>query len=122
MAILYIISEKSSSIKNYFSDDLVDKLNNFKNYSPPWGLIGVDELKIIMNILGYENIFSKMIIPDDDNKNISNNKFISSGFLGFITNLIATQEKNITGLSLSIIIFVITIMISSIILFGISKI
>ena len=109
-------------MKNYFSDDLVDKLNNFKNYSPPWGLIGVDELKLVMNVLGYENIFSKIIVPDDDNKNISNNKFVSSGFLGFIVNLVAIQEKNISGLSLSIIIFIITIIISCTILFGISKV
>ena len=116
MSILYIASEKSSGIKNNFSSDLIDQLDNFKNYSPSWGLIGVDEFKLFLNVLGYENVFSKLIIPDDDTKNISQNKFISSGFLGFIVEKFAKGDSNNSGIMYSIILFVVTIVISMIIL------
>ena len=66
MSIIYILSEKSSSMKDSFSDDLVDQLENFKNYSPSWGLIGIDELKLLLNVLGYQNDFSKLIIPENN--------------------------------------------------------
>jgi hypothetical protein len=46
MSIVYIISENSSSLKDKFTDDLIDQLDNFKNYSPTWGLIFVDEFKL----------------------------------------------------------------------------
>jgi hypothetical protein len=123
MAVIYIISEKASSFKNGFSDDLVDQLNNFKNYSPSWGLLGIDFLKIIMNVFGYENIFSKTIIGvNNDSKNISDNKFVSSGLLGFVVNLISSGEMNKSGIIYSIVLLVITIIISCTILYGVFKI
>lgn len=123
MAILYILTEKNSSLKNSFSDDLVAQLDNFKNYSPTWGLIGVDELKLLLNILGFENTFSKSIISNNnDSKNLSDNKFVSSGVLGFVVDMIAKGESNMNGLLFSGILMVITIIISIIILFGIAKI
>jgi len=124
MSIIYIISEKSSSIKDSFSDDLVDQLENFKNYSPSWGLLGIDELKLLLNVLGYENDFSKLIISENNNgKNISENKFVSSGALGFIFQMAANKENtNKYGMFYSALIMVLTIVISSIILFGVAKI
>jgi hypothetical protein len=124
MSIIYILSEKSSSMKDSFSDDLVDQLENFKNYSPSWGLIGIDELKLLLNIFGYQNDFSKLIIPENnDGKNISENKFVSSGALGFIFQMIANKENtNMNGIIYSIVIMVLTILISIIILFGVSKV
>lgn len=123
MSILYIITEKNSSLKDKFSDDLTEQLNNFKNYSPPWGMIFVDEIKLILNILGYNNKFSKKIIGDDNSKNISQNKFTSSFMLGFLVNFIATKDKsNISGIIYSFIVIILAIIISVIILYGILKI
>jgi hypothetical protein len=124
MSIIYIISEKSSSIKDSFSDYLVDQLENFKNYSPSWGLLGIDELKLLLNVLGYENDFSKSIISENnDSKNISENKFVSSGLLGFIFQMVANKENtNMNGIIYSIVIMVLTILISAIVLFGVAKV
>jgi len=124
MSIIYIISEKSSSMKDSFSDYLVDQLENFKNYSPSWGLLGIDELKLLLNVLGYENDFSKSIISENnDSKNISENKFVSSGALGFIFQMVANKENtNMNGIIYSIVIMVLTIFISSIVLFGVAKV
>lgn len=124
MSIIYILSEKSSSMKDSFSDDLVDQLENFKNYSPSWGLIGIDELKLLLNVFGYENDFSKSIISENnDGKNISENKFVSSGALGFIFQMIANKENtNINGMIYSGVIMVLTILISIIILIGVAKV
>ena len=114
MSILYVMSEKNSSLKNKFSEDLIEKLDNFKNFSPTWGLLGIDELKLLLNILGYENIFSQMIIPEDNNgKNLSQNKYVSTGALGFLFSFIATKDtNNMSGIIYSIILVVITIVIS----------
>jgi hypothetical protein len=123
MSILYIISEKKQSLKDKFSDDLIEQLDNFKNFSPTWGLIGVDELKLMLNIFGYENIFSKMIIPDDDEgKNISQNRFVSTGFLSYIINFIAKKETNMKGIIYGLLLLVITVLVTIIILYGIVKI
>ena len=118
MSILYVISEKSSSLKDSFSEDLIEKLDNFKNYSPTWGLLGVDELKLLLNVLGYENIFSQMIVPEDNNgKNLSQNKYISTGALGFLFNFISTKDtNNMNGIIYSVILVILTITISMIIL------
>jgi hypothetical protein len=119
MSILYIFFHNKNT---NFSSDLLDQFENFKNYSAPWGLIGVDEFKLLLNILGYENIFSKEIIEDSNSSNISLNKYVSSGFLGFIVEKIVKKENNINGIILSIFSVVISIIISMIILYGIVKI
>jgi hypothetical protein len=115
MLLLYVATkDKSMSI---FSDDLVKQLENFKNFSPSWGLVGVDELKLLLNMMGYENLFSKAIIGDNNNSSsISNNKFISSGLLGLFV------EKNTNGIIFSVLIGIITFIISIIVLYGIVKI
>jgi hypothetical protein len=124
MSIVYVASEKSASFKSSFSDDLVEKLDNFKNYTPTWGLIGADELKLIFNIMGYENIFSKQIASNNQNsKDLSNNVFIASGsFLPSFLQFIVTGEKNISGLVYGSIVLLLTVILSFIILFGIAKI
>jgi hypothetical protein len=124
MSIIYILSEKSSSMKDSFSNDLVYQLENFKNYSPSWGLLGVDELKLLLNVLGYENDFSKIIISENnDSKNISENRFVSSGLLGFIFQMIANKENtNMNGIIYSVVIMILTIAVTGIILLGVAKI
>lgn len=124
MSIIYVVSQKNSSSKDGFSDDLINIINNFKNYSPSWGLIGIDELKLFLNIFGYSNDFSKAIISENNNsKNISDNKFVSSGALGFIFQMIANKENsNMNGIIYSVVSMVLTILISIIILYGVAKI
>ena len=116
MSLVYIISEKNDSFKDNFSSDLLEQLNNFKNYSPSWGLIGVDEFKLFLNIIGFENSFSKIIIPDNNTKNISQNKFLASGALGFLVEFIAGTGDNKNGIIYSIVIFAITMILSLILL------
>jgi hypothetical protein len=125
MGVLYVISEKKPDMKNSFSQELIDKLNNFKNFSPSWGLLIVDELKLLLQCMGYENIFSKSIIPENNNsKNITDNKFVASGtILWFLFQKITNKETNVTtGLIYGIILLAMSIIISMIILFGILKI
>jgi hypothetical protein len=118
MSILYIMYDNKNT---NFSSDLLNQFDNFKDYSAPWGLIGVDELKLILNMLGYENLLSKDIL-DDANSNISLNKYVSTGFLGFMVEKILNKDNNMKGIILSIVIIILTIAISMIILYGIVKI
>jgi hypothetical protein len=123
MSILYIISENATSLKDNFSDELIEQLDNFKNYSPTWGLIGVDELKLILNACGYDNKFSKFIIPsDEDGKNLSLNKFVSTGFLNYIITSFGNSGTNTNGIIYGILLLVVTIIITIIILYGVVKI
>ena len=56
-------------------------------------------------------------------KNISENKFVSSGALGFIFQMVANKENtNMNGIIYSIVIMGLTILISIIVLFGVAKI
>ncbi len=123
MSIIYIKSSKSESMKDSFSDDLIEQLDDFKNYSPPWGLIGVDELKIVLNSMGYENVFSKMIFPDEEHgTNISANKFFASGLLHPVIQKMVGEENNMRGIIFAGINLFLTIIIVIIIVFGIVKI
>jgi len=114
--ILYLSTKNSS--KANFSDDLIKELDNIKDYTPSWGLLGVQELKTFLQMFGYENLFSKSFIDENNSShNISDNKFVSSGFLPhFII------EKNSGGMVLSVIITILTVIFSMTILFGVLKI
>lgn len=121
MASLYIFTnlERFSSLKDNFSDELNYQLDNFTNYSPTWGLIGIDVLKTILNIMGYENIFSKEVTDNNnENKDISQNKYISSVLMRFFVS----ENRNKYGMIISAIIIIITIVVGCIILFGVAKI
>ena len=114
--ILYFTTK--DGLKSNFSDDLVKDLDNIKNYSPSWGLFGVQELKTFLEMFGYENLFSKSIISENNNShNLSNNKFMASGILPFFA-----IDKNSGGMTLSIVITILTIIFSSIILFAVNKV
>lgn len=113
MTILYSNFKDSNSI----SSNLHKKFDNFKNYSPSWGLIGIEELKLIMGLFGFDNVFSDSILDGSSNNvNISNNKFVSSGLLSFVA------EGNKKGIVLSILYFIISIIISVTVIFGIIKV
>ena len=122
MTAIFIMSEKNKNMRDGFSDDLVEQLENFKNYSAPWGLIGVDELKLILNMNGYENSFSKSILSNNNGGNISSNKIMSSGIFRFIAQKIGLDEGNSNAIAYSGIVLILTILISVIYLYGIVKI
>jgi hypothetical protein len=112
MFTLYMMNK--NNISSSYSEDLINKLENFKNYTPSWGLIGIDELKLLLNIFGYENIFSKSFMGNNDTGNLSDNKHIASGFLSLFVN-----NKQIF---LTIFSGFITLIVSVIILYGYIKI
>jgi hypothetical protein len=118
MGLIYMASLKNEWMKEMFSTDLVEQLENFKDYSPSWSLFGVDFIKSLLNIFGYENIFSKSIIANNDSrfKNISSNAFISGAFLNF---LFLGNKK---GITLMIVTFILAIIVTLIIIFGVSNI
>lgn len=115
MLILYVINNTTTNPR--YSDDLNKTLKFFENYSPPWGLFGIEELKILLGMFGYENLYSKSIISDNNNSyDISNNKFISSGLLYFFV------EKNNSGMVTGVIYLLLTLIITFIGLFGYIKV
>jgi len=114
MIILYFVSEKNNNLQNSFSSDFNEELDNIKNYSPSWGLFGIDLLKTIMNVCGFNNEFSKKIVSNNNvNKNMSQDKYFTS--LIFF-RLLLNNSSDKTGLIYSIIILVLSIIIGSIIL------
>ena len=119
---IYLFTEKYPSWKLTFSSDLLEKLDNFKNYTPTWGLLGADELKLLLNMMGYENIFSKQIASNQNSNNLSNNLFISTGSFSFLFNYLATGEKNISGIIYGVVVLLVTVILSIIILAGVVKI
>lgn len=115
MLIIYMLNKNKQN--PHYSDDLKKTLDNFQNYSSSWGFFGIEELKNIMAMAGFENLFSKSIIPENNNSNdISNNKFISSALLGFFV------LNNNSGIAVSILFISITLIISIVILFVFLKI
>jgi len=123
IAMIHIFTTKYPSWKLSFSPDLHEKLDNFQNYTPTWGLFGADELKLILNMMGYENIFSKQIISNNQNSNnLSNNLFISTGVFGYLLNYFASGEKNMIGIIYGAIVILLTIILSAFFLFGVFKI
>jgi hypothetical protein len=124
MSSLFIITQNSDKIKENFSEDLIKILDNFKNYSPSWGLIGIDEFKLWLGICGFNNEFSKYVIPDNYNSaNLSQNKFVSSGYFSFLVNFISDKDSNnMKGIVLSGVTAFLTIVISLIILSSVVKI
>ena len=116
MSLIYLASENFSHIKDSFSPDLYEQLKNFKNYTAPWGLPLIDELKLIMNMLGYTNKFSELVSPDSNNiKNISQNKYVASGLLGML--VLGKNDSNLNNIFIYVgTTFFITITVVSVIL------
>jgi len=69
---------------DYFSDDLKEQLEDFSNYSPSYNLVGMDIIKTLLNVLGYENIFSKSYVNNNKHNNLSGNKYVISGLFSYI--------------------------------------
>jgi hypothetical protein len=122
MIILYMMTEKNEDLKDNFSDNLLQELDDIKNYSPSWSLIGVDLLKTVMNMNGFDNKFSEEVVNNNNNKkNISGDKYFSSLlFLRLLLNDDTTGNKE--SIIFASIILVLTLIVGSIILYGVLKV
>jgi hypothetical protein len=117
--LLYKSKEKfRDSMTNNMSRELDD--DGMKSYTPSWGLIGISLLKTLMNLSGYENIYSKMIVENSNTqKNVSQNSYVSSLVL---MRLFTQDDKNKKAIGGYVGTLVLSVVISSIILFGIEKV
>ena len=126
MGLLYIISNKSDTFKDGLSSNLQEQLDNFKDYSPTWNLLGFDLLKACLNINGYENIFSENFTNNNNNsKNLSSNRYVIPSIFSYIFLKAGDGDLGNNGTNnfiIQSIIIIISIIISSITLFGIYKI
>lgn len=126
MGILYVISNKSDTFKDSLSSNLQEQLDNFKDYSPTWNLLGFDLLKACLNINGYENIFSEKFANNNNNsKNLSSNRYVIPSIFSYFFLKIGGDDTGSNGtnnLIIQLIISIISITISCIALFGIYKI
>lgn len=66
-----------------FSNDLRDQLDDFGSYIPSWNLIGIDIIKSLMNINGYENLFSKNYKNENKSNNLASNKYVIPGLFSY---------------------------------------
>ena len=126
MGVLYVVSDKVDSLKDTMSPNLVEQLDNFKQYTPSWNLLGIDLLKSLLNIMGYENIFSESYTNNNsnNNRNLSANKYVMSPitsylFLSSTDNLGSNANAR---LIVQVIICIISIIIGSSALWGVYKI
>ena len=125
MLLIFILYNKAELFKDSMTDGLREQLDNFREYNPTWNLIGMDVLKGVLNILGYENIFSKDFGNENNNSpNLSKNRYVTPGifsYFGFaMTN---NSNENDTGkLIIQGIILLVTIIISMTLLYGVYKI
>jgi hypothetical protein len=123
MLLLYFASNMPEfvRIKEGFSEDLTELLDKFENYNPSWSLIGVGLFKTLLSIMGFENIFSKDILGNDEtSKNISNNKFISAGMFRFFKDIF--DNPNYKGIALFVFMAILTVIVSVTILYGVVQI
>jgi len=122
MVILYMLTERNDELKDNFSDNLLEELDDIKNYSPSWSLIGVDLLKTVMNMNGFNNELSEKVANNNNNKkNIAGDKYFSSLlFLRLLLNDDITGNKG--SIIFAAIILVLTLIFGSIILYGVLKV
>ena len=124
MGILFMNYNKgknqNSNFIDQFSDSLKEQLDDFDNYSPSYNLVGIDVIKSLLNVMGYENIFSKNYINNNRSNNLSSNRYIIPGiFAGLFGSEQVNGSKKIVIQS---VIFILTIVISYILLNCVYKI
>ncbi len=109
-------------LREAFSEEFLESMgqNEMKNYSPSWGLIGISLLKSWMNTCGFDNKFSKEIVEESNTqKDLSQNKYTSSFILG---RMLIKDNRNGMDMKYTMTILILTIVISSIVLFGVEKV
>ena len=67
-----------------FTDDLKEQLDDFSNYSPSYNLLGFGIIKSIMNLYGYENIFSKKYTNANKFNNLAGNRYVIPGLFSYL--------------------------------------
>jgi hypothetical protein len=119
MIFLYMITEKNEELKEHFSDNLTAELDDIKNYTPSWSLIGIDLLKTVMNMNGFNNELSERVANNNNNKkNISSDKYFTS-LIFFRLLLSENITENKESIIFASIILVLTLIFGSIILYGV---
>ncbi len=109
-------------LREAFSEEYLDSMssNEMKNYSPSWGLIGISLLKTWMNMCGFDNKFSKEIVEESNSqKDLSQNKYTASFILG---RMLIKDDRNGMDMKYTITILVLTVLVSSVLLFGVEKV
>lgn len=128
MGILFV---QYNSAKSYgmpfgenFSDDLKNQLDDFANYSPSWNLVGIDIVKSLLNIFGYNNIFSENYRNNNKFNNLSSNRYVIPGLFSYAFTKGTDQENPNAQSRLMIHVFItiLTIVFSSILLWSVYKI
>ena len=88
-----------------FTDDLKDQLEDFSTYSPSWNLVGMDLIKSLMNLNGYENIFSKKYTNQNKSNNLASNRYVMPGLFSYLGKD-EDQEEELTKNKLYIQLFI----------------
>ena len=125
MLTLYILQNKAEIFKDSMTTSLSDQLENIREYSPTWNLLGVDLIKTIMNLLGYENIFSQEYSNNNNTSpNMSSNRYVTPGILSYAGFTITgdSTEKDFSNFWLQLAIFILTLIVSIVLLKGIYKV
>lgn len=125
MLLVYVLYNNAELFKDSMTDGFREQLDNFREYSPTWNLIGMDILKGILNILGYENIFSKEYSNENNNSpNLSKNRYVTPGIFSYFGFAMTgdTNENDSGKLIVQGIILLVTIIISMTLLYGVYKI
>ena len=107
-----------------FSDDLINQLDTFSDYSPSYNLVGVDVVKALLSMFGYDNIFSKEYRNNNKFNNLSSNKYVIPGLFSYMFVKGSDQENPNASSRLMIqgFIAILTVIISSILLWSVYKI
>lgn len=108
---------------DYYSDDLKEQLEDFSNYSPSYNLLGMDVIKTLLNIFGYENIFSKSYVNNNKHNNLAANRYVIPGLFSYLAkDKDENEDKTSNKLKIQFSIFSITIFVTYILLFKVYKV
>ena len=100
-----------------FSEDLKEQLDDFSNYSPSYNLIGMGLIKSLMNLLGYENIFSKKYTNANKFNNLAANRYLIPGIFSYLGKDKNANEDQVSAkLYVQIFIAAVTLLVTYILL------
>jgi len=100
-----------------FTEDLKDQLDDFSNYSPSYNLIGMGVIKSLMNLLGFENIFSSKFTNQNKPNNIASNRYVIPGLFSYLRKDKNSNSSDVNSqLFIQIFIFIVTLVITALLL------